>query len=91
MDPKYLSKTVFKLQSKLYNIEKKIMDFEEDIHNDWSSYHEPMLHSDLTPQYFSEYDFFTDQISSNSYAKLMLKKEFIESQIDFFRDFYKIG
>ena len=90
MDPKYLSKTVSKLQSKLYNIEKKIMDFEEDIHNDWSSYHEPMLHSDLTPQYLFEYNFFMNQISSIQYAKLMLKKEFIESQIDFFRDFYKI-
>lgn len=90
MDPKYLSKTISKLQSKLENLDKKIMDFEENIHNDWLSYYEPLITSGNLSQYVSEYDFFMDQISSNPYEKIMLKKEFIESQIDFIRDFYKI-
>jgi hypothetical protein len=84
MDVKYLSHTLYKLQNKLYNIEKIIFEFEENIHIDWNSYEPFNLH------YFDKYDFFMDQISSKSYKKLILKKSFIESQIDFIKDFYKI-
>jgi len=88
MDPKYLSKTFSKLQYKLFCIEQKIMLFEETMQNEWTSYHEQMLPSEFANQYDSYKDFYMSELSSRAYKKLMSKKEFIESQIDFLREFY---
>jgi len=79
-----INKKIFKLQDKRYHIEKKIMEFEEDIHDLWKNEYEFSYNS----SYNSSYELLDMMTSSKEYEGLMLKKEFIDSQIDFYYKFY---
>ena len=66
--------------SELTNIEKKILDFEEEIFDDWD-------YIEMNFDFKDKYDYFDYMISTSKYYKMMKIKSILETEIQNLYDF----